>query len=346
MESQSSMAEAVLQTTTSCDGVPPQNASGMVQENAPCAVLRRSAVPGPSETTSRMSFKGKPGQDGFKRRVALVEAMSLYPPERLFGQKDKLQLYQQVTAALNKDELFSGQLKQNTTRDKWYEAMNVVEGIVSGGQEQYIRLAQNGGNALSELDEAYLRIAEQYGKWLKAVERDRADASAEAEAKKMRSETVMNTFKRRITGQPVTENEDQDISDGDGDKDSSIHPSELTSTGKSPSDNSFGRGSNKGSVKRAKNNPALTPDRRGGTDMGEILDFFRDMHRQTGEESEIAKLRAATDLEREKTASIDKNIQLEREKAAADDKRMQLIKMIMECNEKGISLTDTLPSQQ
>ena len=68
----------------------------------------------------RMSFKGQPDQDGFKRRVMTVTAMMGTPTRKLFGNcRDKENIYRDAT---DQDPLFAGALKTNTTRSKWHES--------------------------------------------------------------------------------------------------------------------------------------------------------------------------------------------------------------------------------
>ena len=78
---------------------------------------------------TRLSFKGLPGQDGYQRRVLIVESMMQYPPEKIFGVKDRGAIYEAVTEGLNEEPLFNGALKFCTTRDKWLSVLREVDKI-------------------------------------------------------------------------------------------------------------------------------------------------------------------------------------------------------------------------
>ncbi|EKX39129.1 hypothetical protein GUITHDRAFT_143736 [Guillardia theta CCMP2712] len=120
-----------------------------------------------ADKQTRMSFKGGPGVDGFKRRVRIVQGMLMYSPDRIFGSKDRFALYNSVTATLNSDPLFDGALKTFTTRDRWLEVMRVVDSIISGGREKYLRPLHEAGKPLNEMDELHLRLSEMKTAWLK-----------------------------------------------------------------------------------------------------------------------------------------------------------------------------------
>ena len=136
----------------------------------------------PRTNVPRLSFKGNPGQDGYKRLVMIVAAMVTCPPNKLFGSnKEKKNVHRDVTDALNQDPLFDGCLKESTTRDKFQDAVKEANSIIQKGEEGHIKRAQNGGDAMSELDELYLQLSRMKRRWEQKCHQQRAIAHAEEE---------------------------------------------------------------------------------------------------------------------------------------------------------------------
>jgi len=151
-------------------------------------------------STPRLSFRGSPGQDGYKRLVMIVAAMVTCPPNKLFGsKKDKKNVHRDVTDALNQDPLFDGCLKESTTREKFQDAVKEANSIIQNGEEGHIKRAQNGGDAMSELDELYLQLSRIKRRWEQKCDQERALANAEEEDTNTRFQAVMNTVQKRVS---------------------------------------------------------------------------------------------------------------------------------------------------
>eukprot|EP00960_Hanusia_phi_P075868 768476-Hanusia_phi.AAC.6 len=295
---------------------------------------------------TRLVFKGQPGQVGFKRRVALASAMLTQPNDQIFDKKaGKCKLYQRVTVSLNQDNLFHDQLKLTATRDKWYEVVKIADGIIERGEEQYIKLAQNGGQALSELDKIYLEVANRKAAWLKSNHAARAQASSGAALHAEPVEfnrgqgnrpTSTSSSTSSLGSMPTSDTRMDEIPPMDN-----VHVDGLTVTEEQmvpassslnipapfsqptvtlPLSPSSGRVARQGSVQRSKINLALTLDRQAmRNDWKDILRVLLDMRQSAAKmQSELdlarEKIRADAELER---AKIMAEMELERAKTKA-----------------------------
>ncbi|EKX32805.1 hypothetical protein GUITHDRAFT_120997 [Guillardia theta CCMP2712] len=295
-----------------------------------------------------MSFKGLPGQDGFKRLVMIVTAMMGIPASKLFGTcKDKRNLYRDATDALNGDPLFAGALKSNTTRDKWHNTMTIVDSIIDGGEEQFIKRAQNGGNAMNELDKLYLEIARIKRPFVQRAADAKAKKNAEKQDSTERLQCVMKTVEKRTNASFDFTTAVDDVMDEIRPVDGSSTSSPASQSGvqqqlnanepegspeNAPDEpsSSLGRGHNKGSQKRAKYNPGLHLDRKKEED--KLTDSFYNvidaLHKTTGEmtrsnaqeqdqqerKERIRMLEAERELEQQKTRTIEAEKDLEKQR--------------------------------
>ncbi|EKX43182.1 hypothetical protein GUITHDRAFT_140748 [Guillardia theta CCMP2712] len=114
---------------------------------------------------TRLSFKGRPGEDGYARRVRIIEAMMAYSPATMFGIKGKGKAYKEVLEILNRDVVFHDSLKENTLREKWCEIMKVVDRIVVTGEESYLKTLESEGKQATKLDDLYILLAQMKAKW-------------------------------------------------------------------------------------------------------------------------------------------------------------------------------------
>eukprot|EP00960_Hanusia_phi_P032713 750017-Hanusia_phi.AAC.1 len=295
---------------------------------------------------SRLNFKRQPGQDGFKRRVVLAEAMLSYCPDKIFGTKDKLQLYTEVTTNLNKTEqIFCGQLKTTTTRDKWLEVMKVVDDIIKGGEEKYIRATSNGRGTPDDLDRIHLRIAKMKSEWMKACHQARTLTAAEpsnASPVRDHSSQAVN-LKRTFDGASVSQGSSRMVNERD-----SPEPCLDNSNPDTNSDSSSGSGTKAGSAKQARLSQAPTPARQAVPDniFGEIVDFFKNANDDELQcrklelevakvkamaEAEVTTLNAAATRDREKAALLKQELEVSKVK-------LELANKILLLSQKGVSV--------
>ena len=80
-----------------------------------------------------------------------------------WGQKAKVLEASSCLAPLNSLQVFKGTLKIATLKDRWRKAEKIAEDIM-GDEEKFLKLAQNGGKALSELDSMYFSLAKKMKK--------------------------------------------------------------------------------------------------------------------------------------------------------------------------------------
>eukprot|EP00960_Hanusia_phi_P011020 323741-Hanusia_phi.AAC.2 len=121
-----------------------------------------------SKSVTRLSFKGRPGEEGYARRVRIMEAMMEYSPSTIFGTKGKGKAYKEVVELLNRDSVFHDSLKESTLREKWCEVMKVVDRILVGGEENYIQNLEAEGKRFTKLDDLYFILARRKAKWADA----------------------------------------------------------------------------------------------------------------------------------------------------------------------------------
>ena len=114
---------------------------------------------------TRLSFKGRPGEDGYARRVRIIEAMMAYSPATMFGIMRKGKEYKEVSEILNRDVVFHDSMKESTLREKWCEIMKVVDRIVVTGEESYLKTLESEGKQATKLDDLYLLLAKMKAKW-------------------------------------------------------------------------------------------------------------------------------------------------------------------------------------
>ncbi|EKX48181.1 hypothetical protein GUITHDRAFT_106256 [Guillardia theta CCMP2712] len=111
----------------------------------------------------------------------------------------KENVHRDVTDALNQDPLFDGCLKESTTRDKFQDAVKEANSIIQKGEKGHIKRAQNGGDAMSEIDELYLQLSRMKRRWEQKCNQQQAIANAEEEDTNTRFQAVMNTVQKRVS---------------------------------------------------------------------------------------------------------------------------------------------------
>ncbi|EKX50639.1 hypothetical protein GUITHDRAFT_103865 [Guillardia theta CCMP2712] len=112
------------------------------------------------QRTQRMSFRGYPGNAGFKRLVLFTKTMADALPRRRMARKRESKIFfEKLTETLNRDPLFGGALKYCTARDKGTEVIKITDKIIADGEEDYLMTIENEGRDINELDELYIQIA-------------------------------------------------------------------------------------------------------------------------------------------------------------------------------------------
>ncbi|EKX41720.1 hypothetical protein GUITHDRAFT_141722 [Guillardia theta CCMP2712] len=308
-----------------------------------------------SQSSIRMNFKGQPGQDGFNRRVKLVQAMMQLPPEKIFATKEKSSMYKEITDLLNRDPAFAGGLKQGTTRDKWLEVISTVDSIIANGSEdKYIKSASSGKGGLNELDELYLRLAREKSEWLRNHDRSREGAAGDDIPQRGRR-SVGNAVQNQPDACNVHEAADERMEksrasyahsehseDGGGSSDengggcqgrSSSHPNQQTA-----------RESNKRQRvdtdrKADRNRPAIGS---ANSNFSAVLEWLRSSdekyHQSLEADREVAKIKAEAELQHEKAKVLKREAEVLAKKTESYERGIELLKLLASCHEKGITV--------
>ena len=224
----------------------------------------------------RLSFKGNPGDPGFQRKVDIVKSVMGHPIANYMSRGKRTETFKKVCNALNVSDLFQGALKWEQVRDKFKEAEDEADAMLSQGEEQWLKLRQNGGASLNELDELYVDLAGHVKEFSREKERVEQENNEACDAANANLQAAMETVKCRYNAAAAFGN----VSD---EMDQSATPSSATPSA-TPSDKSpasgqetspgskrdgqkaFGAGSRRGKKPRAATNAGLTLDDAGVDD--------------------------------------------------------------------------------
>jgi len=252
-------------------------------------------------------------------------------------------------APLNSLPVFKGTLKIATLKDRWRKAEKIAEDIM-GDEEKFLKLAQNGGKALSKLDSLYLNLAKRMKKHRDDKQKEKDDTAAEKSDAQHRLTAAMKGVAKRCGYSSMSQAEqllreeerEEQPSQGDdvkspspsnGQKDRS--PSALpqgegsggikeASGGKEPAGGSGGSGGSSGGsakhdAKRAKPNPALKPDRNSADPLSVLADGSNRMfdYLQAQSESDKALFGAIAQAQSDMARAAVMTAQAERLKQAA-----------------------------
>lgn len=136
---------------------------------------------GSSTRENRIQYRG--ANEAEQRMVEIVKAAMGYNKDKIWEWGNKQKVLKEILEPLNQLEIFKGSLKTSTLQTKWLDVQKKAESIIQGGEERFIRLAQNGGNEMSELDTLYLDLAckiDKNTKHREAEKRDKEEADTDA----------------------------------------------------------------------------------------------------------------------------------------------------------------------
>jgi len=231
--------------------------------------------------SSRVQYRGA-DSNAELRMVEIVKAGMSHSHKVLdkngkpTGKVDRIWMFGSRTAILkaifeplNNSPAWSGQLKYSTLETKWRAVVKKVDSIIEGGEERHIRLSQNGGKDMSELDQLYLDLARKTKAWRDEKDREKKEQEEASHDAKERADAAMSTMAKRCgydsveqaekalreeaypaaqapSPSPCPETEGQQLR-----KDGSVEKKRGSEGG------SYGRGDSHGQQKRAKGDPAL-----------------------------------------------------------------------------------------
>eukprot|EP00960_Hanusia_phi_P026973 746558-Hanusia_phi.AAC.1 len=297
----------------------------------------------------RMSFKGHPGQEGYSRRVKLIQVMLQLPSDHLFCMKEKSNTFREITDILNKDPVFGGALKYGTTRDKWLEIITTVDAILAGGEEKFIKTASSGKSCLNELDELYLKLARIKSDWLRTREQNREGAGGEDQRGRKSVGNAAHHHSDLNLEDGVSERMDKSrascaISDhseegggssdenGQGASRSTLHPNQSASreSNKRPRVDSDRPGRNRAAIGSANAN------------FSAVFDWLRTSDEKYLQSLEadraVAKIKAEAELQHEKAKVLKREAEVLAKKTESYERGIELLKLLASCHEKGIAV--------
>jgi len=124
------------------------------------------------ENSERMQFRG--GGTAEARMAEIIKA-ALGAKDNIWQWGNKGKVLKAILDPLNNGEVFQGTLKMSTLENKWRAIAKKAESIIEGGEERFIKLAQNGGRDLSELDQLYLDLARKTKAWRDQTDREKIE---------------------------------------------------------------------------------------------------------------------------------------------------------------------------
>ncbi|EKX51230.1 hypothetical protein GUITHDRAFT_103148 [Guillardia theta CCMP2712] len=183
-----------------------------------------------------------PQGDGEQRKLEIIlQCVMQFHDGAIFDEVKKEKTMKQVQEMLNGHPMFAGQLMLNTLKDKWRKIEKRAEEIANGGEEKWVRLWQNGDGELSEMHKLILDLAGRMRAMKDRKEWEKRDAEGmQKNARKRLLEAMETTAKRRGYNNAAQAEEWLEEEGG-----------------------SYGRGTSGGLQKRAKQDPALHPNRKG-----------------------------------------------------------------------------------
>jgi len=295
----------------------------------------------------RLSFKGNPGEVGFQRRIDIVKAVMGHPVAKYMARGQRTETFKKVCIVLNFSDNFQGQLKWEQVRDKFKEAEDQADAIISHGEEKWIKLRQNGSCALNELDELYVDLAGNIKEWKgqkELLEQENNEACAIANENLM---AAMETTKRRYNaGGACADALDADAEKTpDTGKEHSAASEESGGSGdKRDGQKAFGAGSNTGSASKKQRGPTnagllLDNDPRAEyqSSSANVLDFLRTAFSDEAKQREADSVHKA-DKARAAMRSAQAAEKLEAANAAVLRSKAELLDKLIKCRELGIEL--------
>ena len=217
------------------------------------------------------------------RQVEILKTVVQYKNGQIFEWGHKAKVLEECLGPLNSLEIFNGSMKLSTLKERWRKAEKIAEGIIAD-EEKFVKLSQNGGKDMTELDTLYLNLAQrmkQHGDQ-KQKEKDEHEANAKDAAFRL-SAALTGVAKR--CGYEWPSQAEKMLADDMADVKKEYSPSVASCAGqkRSPStgpektaaektaedakkpEQQFGRGNSHGLNKRAKADPALRLDREGSS---------------------------------------------------------------------------------
>ena len=254
----------------------PENAGGSEEASAPTESEssgeshEQSGESQQPEKNTHIGGAGMSVNDSEKRQIEIVKTLFQYKAGQIFewGQKEKT--LKDVLAPLNESETFGGNLKLGTLKDRWRKAEKHAEDIITQGEEKFVKLNQNGGRELSELNQLYLELAARMKNHRDKKQREKEEAAANTEDAQHRMAAAMTTVARRC-GYDDVEHAERVLAGDKEEQPPSQTPEKRKELDKSPEVEDASEGGEGGSSgkkkkgkpqsKRASVEPGLRPDR-------------------------------------------------------------------------------------
>jgi len=229
-----------------------------------------------------------------ERQIEILKTVMAHKNGLIFEWGKKAKVLDACLQPLNALPIFGGMLKSSTLGTRWRKAEKIAEEIIAD-EEQFVKLAQNGGKEMSELDKLYMLLAKRMKKHRVAKQKEKEEIEANAKDAQMRLRCALTSVSRRcgydsiaqadkILGDEAagaaTENDEEESPQPEhvkgkwkspsaepvGEKEAGDGEKGSNEEGKDKGAGSYGRGTKEGQNKRAKYDPALRPDRAGSED--------------------------------------------------------------------------------
>jgi len=219
-----------------------------------------------------------------QRQIEILKTVVQHNNGQIFEWGHKAKVLEQCLEPLNQLPIFNGTLKINTLKDRWRKAEKTAEDIMAN-PEKFVKLTENGGKDMSELEKLYFQVAQRLKLHKDAKENEKAQSEANTTDAQHRLTAAMQSVARRCGYSDISqaekllaeeEAEDNEAEHGKQYISESPKPEDVAGKKRSPSamstgeskdkGGSFGRGTSQGHSKRAKGNPALNLDRESSQD--------------------------------------------------------------------------------
>jgi hypothetical protein len=346
------------------EGAAQEDQQPMPEEQSQCGVdsegnesQQASGCSSGGKGAPRLSFKGNPGNIGFQRRLEIVKAVLAHPMENFMKKGKRTETFKKVCNALNPSDIFAGQLRWEQVQDKFKEGEDQAEAIIDQGEERWIKLRENGGSQMNELDQLYMDLAGNMKEYKRQMDREQAQQDENCKTANANLAAAMETTRKRYdaaatAGAAVDTEDDESPNKRSGDDGAGGSGSGSGSGKKREASPSLGRGKSEGAKRHNYvTNAGLKLDADNlrcdfSSSTGEMIEFLRGAMREEGKDREASNEAKRVKAEAAKTAAEAAIRQADasdkQATAALMEAKTHLLDRIIKCHELGIPIPPEL----